>query len=494
LKHMEQIDFARRTRALTIAALLYGVTFSACLVPAAGAQEKKAGRASLNLLQDAFASIAEELEPAVVTVTSKKTYRPKTGAPAPRDEEDFLFNSPLGRGRSPRAFRSQGTGSGVIISTDGWILTNDHVISGADKVTVKLQDGREFDGTVRRDYRSDLALVKITASDLHAARLGDSDKTKIGHWAIAIGSPFRYEGSFSVGVISSLYRKQQISGGGDGPGRLYPSMIQTDAAINPGNSGGPLVNIDGEVIGINTAIESDTGGSVGIGFAIPINIAKFVIEGLKATGHVQWGYLGIEPESITPRLAAAYKVSNGAYVKGDPFPDTPAAKAGIQAGDVIVEVDQKPIKSELDLRSTVSRIAPGRTIEIVLVRAGIEKHVKATIEEAPAMLRNPAGEAPAKATLGLEVTTITPEAAKKTGLDEKAQGVVVKNVDGGSAAFESEISPGDIILKVNGTPTTSIEAFKKATEGVKSGDVVRILFAARRGATTLTREIPIIVD
>ena len=483
------LRYGLRLSSVTVGLALSLIAFT----PAAGfAQDKSASRASLNILQDAFASIAEEVEPTVVTVTARKTIRPRPGAVAPDSDEDILGGLPLGRGRAPRSFRSQGTGSGVILSTDGWILTNDHVIGGADKVTIKLQDGREFDGTVRRDYRSDLALVKINASDLHAARLGDSDKLKIGHWAVAIGSPYRYEGSFSVGVVSSLLRKQQISSAGNF--RLYPSMIQTDAAINPGNSGGPLVNIDGEVIGINTAIESEGGGSVGIGFAIPINAVKFVVDQLKSSGKVTYGFLGIEPDTVTPALAAAYKVSDGALVQADPPADSPAAKAGIEAGDVITEIDGKPIHSELDLRTTVSRIRPGTTITIALVRNGAEKRVKTMIAEPPALPDMESKRPDGKPSLGVEAVAITADAAKRAGLAESVHGVVVKAVDGGSAAADSELRPGDVILKVNDSAVSSLDDFKKATDGLKSGTVVRILWAGRRGPSTTRRIANVMID
>src|SRR5579872_807543 len=274
--------------------------------PAAQSQNSKTVLASL---QAAFSSIADELEPAVVTVSSSKAERPEAAQDSP---------GPLQHGLTrPRPkTRMMGTGSGVIIRKDGWILTNDHVVSGADRVTVKLHDGREFVGTVRRDYRSDLALIKIESpTPLPAARLGNSDAVKIGHWAIAIGSPYRYDGSFSVGVISSLFRQQSISDPEThGPDRLYPTLIQTDAAINPGNSGGPLVNIDGEVIGINTAIESEGGGNIGIAFAIPIYAAKFVVDQLMTKGKVSYGLLGVTPKTVTPRQAQAFGVGEGAWI------------------------------------------------------------------------------------------------------------------------------------------------------------------------------------
>jgi serine protease Do len=266
-----------RTRAGGLRKLAYGcglLTLAAGLAlqstPAGGqrtsgdAAAPAASHAYLSGVQDSFASIADELEPAVVTILSARTIRAagQDGGAGGSHAQPNPFSQ-------PRIHRSVGTGSGVIITPDGWVLTNDHVVGGADRVTVRLHDGREFTGDVRRDEKSDLALVRISApAPLPAARLGDSDKIKVGHWAIAIGSPYRFEGSLSVGVISSLYRSQQILDiGGSSPMRYYPNMIQTDAAINPGNSGGPLCNIDGEVIGINTAIESESGGSIGIGFA-----------------------------------------------------------------------------------------------------------------------------------------------------------------------------------------------------------------------------------
>ncbi len=462
---------------------------------AARAQETKPNRAALFALQDAFTSIAEELEPTVVTITARKTVHPRATAAAPDkpDKDDDLFQGlPFGHPRV-RAFRSEGTGSGVIIDPSGWILTNDHVVMGADRVVVKLHDGREFDGTVRRDFRSDLALVKINASDLHAAHLGDSQKLKIGQWAIAIGSPYRYEGSFSVGVISSLYRHQEIPGGSDL--RIYPNLIQTDAAINPGNSGGPLVNVDGEVIGINTAIETDTGGSVGIGFAIPIEVAKYVVPQLEDSGHVTYGYLGVMPATLTPKLATAYRVSSGAQVQNEPDKDSPAGKAGIHADDVITDIDGQPVRNEQELRTIVSRIVPGKTVEVVLVRDGVEKHVKVTIAEAPAVGMD---ERPAKAAastgLGIDVKPITPEAIKQFNLDEKATGIFVKSIDTTSPVSETELTVGDIVLKVNGVPTPTVEAFHKAIEGLKSGDIVRIVWKGRRGRETAERVVTYELD
>src|SRR5579871_3276582 len=424
-------------------------------------------------LQDAFTSIADQLEPAVVTVLSAKAYRGGTD-----DKSD------IPRGLNPFRripHRSVGTGSGGIISPDGWILTNDHVVDDADKVTVRLHDGREFDGKVIADYRSDLALIKVEApAPLPVARLGDSDKVRIGQWAIAIGSPYRYEGSFSVGVISSLNRRQNI----DLPGeqRFYPNMIQTDAAINPGNSGGPLCNIDGEVIAINTAIESEGGGSIGIGFAIPINVAKFVVAQLRAKGKVSYGYLGIDPTSVTPRTAQVLKVEQGALIDAEPAQTTPAAKAGLHAGDVVTAIDGKPVRNELDLRTIVAQTPPGTIITLAVMQDGQPRSVKATLTEAPEThapeTPHPAAKEPIR--LGFEVEPLTKQLAAEAHVPVTTPGVSVKFIDPSTPAAEfKDLDAGVIILRVNDTDTPTVQAFQKATANLKSGDQVKLLYQLR---------------
>jgi len=273
-------------------------------------------------------------------------------------------------------------------------------------------------------------------------------------------------------------------------------MIQTDAAINPGNSGGPLVNIEGEVIGINTAIESDTGGNVGIGFAIPINDAKFVITQLMTKGRVSYGYLGIEPDTVTPRLAAAYRVSGGARVQADPEPNSPAAKAGIQVDDVITQIGDVPIRNESDLRTTVAHLMPGTTVQVAFVRNGIPHDVAVTIGE----WKDPYAEPPiplpsaGRAELGITVGPLTPEAARRAGVDPKTPGVVIQALDPASAASDAELMTGDVILRVNNIETPTVEAFRKAAAGIRSGDVVRILWTRKMGDQAVRRVATILVD
>lgn len=443
-------------------------------------------------LQEAFVRVAEELEPAVVTVNAKKTIKPNPKSSDGTEERAF---DDLDFGRSRRGYRAQGTGSGVLIAPDGWIITNDHVVAGADKVVVKLRDGRELEGEVRRDYRSDLALVKVNGTNLPFARLGDSDKVRIGQWAIAIGTPYKYEGSLSVGVISALGRKQEIrDNSGEGDGRIYNDMIQTDAAINPGNSGGPLLNLEGEVIAINTAIESDNGTSVGIGFAIPINAVKFVVDQLRATGKVRYGYLGIEPGTLTPRYAESYKVTAGAIVQSEPTDGSPAAKAGIHVDDVVTAIDGKSITSESDFRLIVSRIAPGTSVDIRLVRAGEPKEVRAILAEPPAprVARNDRSRS-ASPRFGVEVAALTADQASRVGLAGNT-GVVVKTLDSTTSAAETELKSGDVVLTVNGFPTPNVELFRKVTSALKPGEVVRIVFQGKRSSETVKRVVIFTLD
>ncbi len=435
------------------------------------ARPETRSKALLRGFQEAFSEVAEKSAPCVVTISGTK--RSERGNRA-------LF----GRGRL-----STGSGSGVIVRADGWILTNDHVVGDADRVTVKFSDGRELNGTVTRDFRSDLALVKVDTKDpLPAAKLGDSDTLKVGYWAIAVGSPYGYEGTVSVGVISSLHRRQEISDGeSPNSSRFYPNMIQTDAAINPGNSGGPLFNLDGEVIGINTAIESESGGSVGIGFSIPINSAKFVMKQLLAGGKVRYGYLGIMPAAVTPRLASTLKVEHGAFVEEEPAAESPAAKAGVHAGDVVVAIDGKPVNTDLDLRTLVAQTLPGTKITLKVVRKEQELSLKALLVEPP--MSSVARNNPSKPTggLGLEVETLTPDRARDKSLSASTKGVVLQRIDpDGGAADNEELVEGMVILSVNDTETPTVEAFGQATRRFRSGDTVRLLCLLKREKRVIT--------
>jgi Do/DeqQ family serine protease len=325
---------------------------------------------SIKSLGQAFVEVAKEVQPSVVNITTEKTIAVQ---PWDRFGEDFFKGSPFedffrgfgfgppGGGREYQ-YKQRSGGSGVIVDKEGYILTNNHVVEGADKVKVRLNDGREFIATIKgQDPRTDLAVLHIKAKDLPVARLGDSDKLEVGEWAIAIGSPFGLEHTVTVGVISAKGR----SGLGTG---TYEDFIQTDASINPGNSGGPLINIDGEVIGINAMIIQP---GTGIGFAIPINMAKQILNDLIKKGKVVRPWLGISAQDLSPELSEHFKVKEkeGVLVS-EVHPGTGAEKAGLVSGDIILSVDDKPIKNASELVKEIQKKKVGEKVKLSIIREG----------------------------------------------------------------------------------------------------------------------------
>ncbi len=441
-------------------------------------------------IENGFATIAEHLEPSVVSIHVKKTVS-AGGAGSPMqfmpfgggDDNDMpqipglrRFRGGQGFQGAPRDYKMEGSGSGVIVRNDGWILTNDHVVDGADKVTVKLRDGREFDGQVRRDYRSDIALIKINASGLTAAEFADSDKLRVGQWAIAFGSPFNLEDTMTVGIVSAQSRQKAIAEGG--AARFYPSLIQTDASVNPGNSGGPLVDSRGRVMGINVAINSPSGGSVGIGFAIPANIAKNVMEQLINNGKVSRGFLGVMPSSLTPDERNRYGVAQGGALIREVSEDTPASKAGLMVEDVVLSIDGHAIKDDFDLRQTVSAKAAGTKAQFVVKRGNAQKTITVTIEAAKdeiAQAQKPAVEAQT-GKLGIRTETVTAESAKRFGIEGVTAGALVAEVDPNGPAADAGIQPGHVILRANGQPVNSgldLAKITKEANGKVSLDVLQ---------------------
>ncbi|MCL5283329.1 MAG: trypsin-like peptidase domain-containing protein [Armatimonadetes bacterium] len=433
-------------------------------------------------LQNTFVSIAQRLEPVVVTVISERVIRAHFFGRSGQGGQ-------TGPDFTPNFLRTEGTGSGIIIRADGWILTNDHVVDGADRVIVKLRDGREFDGTWYGDFRSDLAVIHIPATNLPVATLGDSSRVRIGQWALAIGSPFQFAGTVSVGVISSMHRREEIPDEQRGMYRLYPDLIQTDAAINPGNSGGPLVDISGKVIGLNTAIRTESGGSVGIGFAIPINIARYVAGELIENHKVNAGYLGVDPTTVTPPLAAAYHVSYGALVLNEPDPSSPAGKAGLRIEDVVTRYDNLPVTSESGLREAIMETPPGTKVNITYVRNGEARSITATITAAPSGTGGPTEtihtDQPVK--LGIGTVPLTSTFARHMRLSPDTTGVMIRHIDPIGAAINSNLRVGDIILRVNGTSIADVDTFQKMADQFKTGDLVRIVYQSYRGSAWITR-------
>jgi serine protease Do len=332
-----------------------------------------------------FEAASQKVSPAVVPIFAEQTVAMTNAFGGPGDPfrqffgDDFFkrfFGTPLEGGQSKQTVRS--LGSGVIVSEDGYILTNNHVISGAEKLTVVMEDGKKYTARiVGADPQTDVAVIKIDGKDFSAANLGNSDNVKIGQWVIAVGNPFQLLHSVTAGIISAKGRSSIGLA-------AYEDFIQTDASINPGNSGGALADLDGNVIGINTAISSPSGASAGVGFAIPINMAQHVMEALIDKGKVTRGYLALVPQDIDDNLAKAMKLksTDGALV-GDVTPEGPADKAGLKRGDVIVQYEGQKIKNSTELRNQVAQTAPKSTVDLAVLRDGREIQLTAKLEERP---------------------------------------------------------------------------------------------------------------
>ena len=383
-----------------------------------------------------FTGLAERLAPVVVNVSTRAKVSRQQAPAAPFGENDPLsefwrrfFGGPPGSSPGGGPVQEH-LGSGFIVDRSGIVLTNNHVIEGADKITVKLTDDREFDAkVVGRDPKTDLAVIRIGdgKENFPVAPLGDSSQLQVGEWVAAMGSPFGLANTITAGIISAKGRNI-----GAGP---YDSFIQTDASLNPGNSGGPLVNLRGEVIGINSAILSQTGGNLGIGFAIPINLAKEILPDLIKTGKVTRGWLGVSIQRVTPEIAKAMGLERdrGALVS-EVMQGSPAEKAGIRSGDVITEYDGKPIEQANDLPILVAQTAVGKNVNVIVQRENNRVPVSVTVGELKE--EEKVASVPEKERLGLSVQTVTPDIARSLGLDQ-AQGVIVSNVQPGSPAADA---------------------------------------------------------
>jgi len=441
--------------------------------------EQPAATAGMDQLSQLFRKVAKAVSPAVVEVQVTEWVQ----APQMPDLRQFFGNDfpfefrmvPPPQESRPRARR--GLGSGVVIDAkDGYILTNDHVVGGADRVVVVLPDGRKFEAEwVHSDPYTDIAVIKIQADGLIAAPLGDSDKMDVGDWVLAIGSPRGLPQTVTAGIISAKDRTQ-----GPNPLQRY---LQTDASINHGNSGGPLVNMQGEVIGINNAIVTTGGGNEGIGFAIPSNSAKMIMDQLIEKGEVVRGYLGIQPQDVDQRLAESFNLpsSSGAlvaYVEKD----SPAEKAGLKEGDFIVSINGTPIDNQTKLREVVAVLPPDSQIEVEYYRQGELKSTMVTITHRPetASTRqddHKLDEAPRR--YGLTVSTLDAELAQRMGFRDSIKGVVITEVAEDSDAAEQGLSAGMIITHVDGVAVSDIHEFAEAL--ARAGDGVRLRVGAPSG-------------
>jgi serine protease Do len=417
-----------------------------------------------------FVVLAKDLKPAVVNISTSKTVRLRRPVlPGPRSPQqdffdDFFDRFFQGQPQTPRKERS--LGSGFVISADGYILTNDHVVDGADEIKVRLSDGRNFTATVKGlDPKLDLALLKIEAGDkLPVARLGDSGALKVGEWVMAIGNPFGLEQTVTVGIVSA---KGRVIGAGP-----YDDFIQTDASINPGNSGGPLFNTAGEVVGINTAIVAS---GQGIGFATPINAAKSILTQLKETGHVSRGWLGVSVQLVTEDLAESFglKEPKGALV-AEVIADSPAEKAGIKRGDIILTFDGHEVDAINDLPRLVAATPAGKEVRLSVFRNGKTIEVTATVGKLQEEREETETAGASSDRLGLNVADVTPEVAQRYGL-QAGKGALITGVDPAGPAAASNLHPGDLILEVNGRETRSATAFRAEVEKTKPGEVLRLL-------------------
>jgi serine protease Do len=430
-----------------------------------------------------FVNLAKKLKPVVVNISTTQVSEGRGSQefanPFGGEEDPFnefwkrFFGGPLPRGPQ----RQRSLGSGFIIDADGSILTNNHVVENATKILVKLSgDEQDYEAkVVGRDAKTDIAVIKInTKTNLTAANFGDSDRLEVGEWVMAIGNPFGLDGTVTSGIVSAKGRHNITQG-------PYDNFIQTDASINPGNSGGPLINLRGEVIGINTAIFSRSGGNIGIGFAIPINLVKELLPQLRGKGKVTRGYLGVLIQKVTPEIAESLGMDKGyGALVANVSKEGPAEKAGVKVGDVIVEFDGQPVKDSGDLPIIVARTAVDKKVRMKVLRDKKEIVLNVAIGELKD--QEVVASAPEKGELGLTVQRLTPQMAESLGL-EKSEGVVVTAVEPASAAEEAGIRRGDVILEVDRRTVRNLDDYKKAIAGIAKGRGV--LFLVRRGESTL---------
>jgi Do/DeqQ family serine protease len=471
------------TAAIAVAAALCGLAVGStwrdtAAVHAAGAAPAAAAPAAAPALPavsagvSSYANVVDQVTPSVVTVrVAKKAQATDTSFPFadPRFREffgrDFDFGNRGERGGRMRAPRQEGLGSGVIINPDGYILTNHHVVDGADKVEVELPDRRVLTATVvGDDAPSDLAVLKVQATGLHALPLGDSDKARVGDVVLAIGNPLGVGQTVTSGIISA---KGRTTGTGDGS---FQDFLQTDAPINHGNSGGALVNLQGELLGIPSQIMSPSGGNIGLGFAIPSNMAKNVMGQLISSGHVRRAKLGVMVQPITADIAASLGLSDvrGALVN-QVEPGSPAERAGLRQGDVITEVQGRRVSDGNELRNAISNTAPGTSVSLKITRDGHVSDLSAKLDELQARndegdSRSEHGSSASPGRYGMQVQPLTPELARENELPRTLKGVVVTDVDPEGVAAESGIQPNDVIEKVNGHATTTVAELKTAIE------------------------------
>ena len=430
----------------------------------------------------AFSSVARKASPAVVFISVEKVEEVRSSRQRSPFEDEFFkrfFDIPPDSQSKQRSKQRKvaGQGSGFVVSSDGYIVTNNHVVGDADEVQVRFQDGTEYSAEiVGTDSRSDVAVIKIDAKNLPVLELGDSDALEVGEWVLAIGSPFGLSHTLTAGIVSAKGRSSV--GITD-----YENFIQTDAAINPGNSGGPLVDLNSRAIGMNTAIFSRSGGYMGIGFAIPINMVQNIMNQLINDGRVTRGFLGVLIQNLTNELADSFGLeSQRGVLIAEVTKDSPAMNAGMKAGDVVVKFDERDVTDVGTFRNRVSLVYPGSVVSLIVIRDGKQKVLNVTIGELPessvAESKEPAVDSLDE--LGFSVQDLTEELAAGFGLEDQA-GVVVTAVENESKAFDAGLRPGMIIQELNRTSINNLTDFRSTLKALKSSDSLLMLVSDPNG-------------
>jgi len=433
--------------------------------------------------RESFAEVVKKVQPAVVNIASTKVIRSSDRGPSSPFFSDPFFRQFFGDEfgpsfRVPREQREHSLGSGVIVNPDGYLLTNNHVVQGADEIEISLSNKKELKAKViGTDPKTDIAVLKVEQKNLPVVVFGDSSKVEVGDFALALGNPFGIGQTVTMGIVSATGR------GGLGI-EDYEDFIQTDAAINPGNSGGALINVRGELIGINTAIlTGGGGGNQGVGFAVPIALAQQVMQQIMQHGKVIRGWLGVVVQPVNAPMAKAFglKEAHGALI-GDVTAASPAARAGLQKGDIVLELDGKPIADSRDLSLKIGMIAPGPDVKLKVFRSGSERELTVKLGEMPAKMAQSSGKpgSVGRSLEGLSVDELTSDVARQLGLPPNTKGVVVTDVQPGSTPAEAGLRRGDLIQEVNHKPVTTVAEFQGA---LSQGDQSLLLLINRGGST-----------
>ena len=456
----------------------------------ARAQSAEEGIENLRSQSRAFVHIAKEIMPAVVSINSTRTVSPTGGDGNPRMFGDDFFGRFFDQ---PQSFAQRGSGSGVIVDQSGYILTNNHVVANADELEVVLEDGRTFKAElIGRDEKSDVAVIKIDAKNITAAELGNSDHLEVGEWVLACGNPFQLSSTVTAGIVSAVGRSD--IGLTD-----YENFIQTDAAINPGNSGGALVNLDGQVVGVNTAIATRNGGYQGVGFAIPINMARQIMDSLIKNGKVVRGWLGVNIQDLNDAMTEYYGLERpqGALV-GDTTPGSPAEKAGLSQGDVILEVDGEPVRNVKELRLKIGGMMPGTDTRLTVLRDKSRKTVTVRLGELPDGAGNAApqggndenGRSVRSKDLGLSIEDLTVRWRRELDLPSDTDGAVIAEVSPVGPAANAGFRPGDVVLKVGDTAIDNASDVENAIKSASKGKPILFLIEREGSEIFLALRLP----